>query len=54
MNVVVRVAGIAPVRMDLTHAGTPQPARHEQVYLRFAVAARAVAEQWAPIGGRAR
>jgi hypothetical protein len=52
MNVVVRVAGAVPVRLDMSHAGTAE----QQVglslgtvliYLRTAVTARAVAEGWA-------
>ena len=51
LNVVVRVAGDIPVRIDLTHAGT----REQQlgmslgtvlIYLRSAATARAVAEGW--------
>lgn len=51
LNVVVRVAGDIPARLDLTHAGT----REQQlgmslgtvlIYLRSATTARAVAEGW--------
>jgi hypothetical protein len=51
MNIVVRAYGLVPVRLDLSHVGTPQ---HELsmglgmvlVYVRSAITARAVAEQW--------
>lgn len=51
MNVVVRVAGIVPVRLDLSHAGTAEQQLGMSlgtvlVYLRSAQTARAVAEGW--------
>lgn len=50
-NIVVRVAGIVPARMDLTHIGTPEQrlgltAGMLLIYLRSAVTARSVAEGW--------
>ena len=51
MSVVVRVAGIVPTRLDLTHVGTPEQQLGLSlgtvlVYLRSGITARAVAEQW--------
>jgi len=51
MNVVVRVAGIIPARLDLTHVGTPEQQLGLSlgtvlVYLRSGLTARAVAEGW--------
>lgn len=59
MGIVVRVAGTVPVRLDLSHAGTPQrqlgmAAGAVLLYLRSAVTARAVAEQWAQAATHAR
>jgi hypothetical protein len=51
MSVVVRVAGIVPARLDLTHVGTPEQQLGLSVgtvlvYLRSALTARAVAQGW--------
>ena len=51
MNVVVRVAGIVPVRLDLTHVGTIEQQLGLSlgtvlIYLRSGLTARAVAEEW--------
>lgn len=51
LNVVVRVAGIVPVRLDLSHVGTPEQqlgfsAGTVLVYLRSEITARAVAKGW--------
>ena len=52
MAVVVRVAGIVPARLDLTHVGTSEQQLGLSVgtvliYLRSGVTARAVADGWA-------
>lgn len=51
MNVVLRVAGIAPARIDLSHIGTPEQRLGLSVgtvliYLRSGITARNVAEGW--------
>ena len=51
MNVVVRVAGIVPVRLDLAHVGTAEQQLGLSlgtvlIYLRSGLTARSVAEEW--------
>ncbi|MGH3614602.1 MAG: hypothetical protein ACRDRK_18835 [Pseudonocardia sp.] len=59
MNVVVRVAGTVPTRLDLTHVGTPEQRLGMSlgtvlVYLRSGITARAVAEAWGRASGLGR
>jgi hypothetical protein len=59
MSVVVRVAGIVPARLDLTHVGTPEQQLGLSVgtvlvYLRSALTARAVAQGWGKAAVQAR
>jgi hypothetical protein len=59
LNVVVRVAGMVPVRLDLAHVGTAEQQLGLSlgtvlVYLRSGITARAVAEGWGQAAGSAQ
>jgi hypothetical protein len=59
LNIVVRVAGVVPVRLDLNHVGTVEQQLGLSlgtvlVYLRSGLTARCVAEEWSKAGVLAR